>query len=262
MLTPGNAKLGTDLIWGFGLPSGGRECVGMSKRCRDVCYARRTEQYRPQAAKRYRRNLALSKTKGFVRRVRAFLIAHHVRVVRIHTGGEFHNRKYVRKWWKIVARSPRVKFFTYTRAWRIPAFRPELERLAGLPNCQLWYSADRETGLPDSVPERVRVAWLMTEPDDLPPAATSSTSAKESIDLIFRVRTLRRLPRAEWHGIPVCPAEAGLPGPKPTCDHCRLCWKPPVEVPREPNDESPPEPRRQRSLPLVLTPHRGGLCSP
>ena len=100
MLTPGNAKLGTDLIWGFGLPSGGRECVGMSKLCREVCYARRTEQYRPQAAKRYRRNLALSNTKGFVRRVRAFLIAHHVRVVRIHTGGEFlcgrpHKNSYV-----------------------------------------------------------------------------------------------------------------------------------------------------------------------
>ena len=93
MLTPGNAKLGTDLIWGFGLPSGGGICVGMTKLCRMVCYAVRTEQYRPQAAARYRRNLQLSKTKGFVRRMRAFLIAHHVRVVRLHTGGEFRSTR-------------------------------------------------------------------------------------------------------------------------------------------------------------------------
>ena len=54
MLTPGNAKLGTDLIWGFGLPSGGSVCVGMTKVCRAVCYAVRTEQYRPKAAARKR----------------------------------------------------------------------------------------------------------------------------------------------------------------------------------------------------------------
>ncbi|MFO0938654.1 MAG: hypothetical protein U0798_19300 [Gemmataceae bacterium] len=152
MLTPGNAKLGTDLIWGFGLPSGGAACVGMTKTCKEVCYAVRTEQYRPNAANRYRRNLELTKTKGFVRRMRAFLIAHHVRVVRIHTGGEFYSPKYVRKWRSIIRKSRKVKFFTYTRAWQVPAIRQELERLAELPRCQLWYSADRDTGLPENVP--------------------------------------------------------------------------------------------------------------
>jgi hypothetical protein len=72
MLTPGNAKLGSDLIWGFGLPSGAASvCVGMSRLCRTVCYAVRTEQYRPSAKERYRQNLVLSRRKGFARRVRA-----------------------------------------------------------------------------------------------------------------------------------------------------------------------------------------------
>ena len=245
MLTPGNAKLGADLIWGFGLPSGGAVCVGMTKTCRAVCYAVRTEQYRPKAADRYRRNLALSKTKGFVRRMRAFLIAHHVRVVRIHTAGEFDSPRYVRKWRRIIARSPKVKFFTYTRSWRLPAIRKELERLAELPNLQLWFSADRETGVPESVPPRVRGAWLRTDGDDGPPIGLA---AGVRVDLIFRVQRLRRIPLAEWNGIPICPAEAGLPGPKPTCDRCRMCWKPAVEspVPSQPLSTIP-----RRSLPLV-----------
>jgi hypothetical protein len=241
MLTPGNAKLGQDLIWGFGLPSGGAACVGMTKTCRMVCYALRTEQYRPTAAVRYRTNLALAKTKGFARRVRAFLIAHHVRVVRVHTGGEFFAPKYVRKWVAIAERARRVRFFTYTRAWRVPAIRDELDRLAELPNVQLWFSADRETGLPASVPPRVRVAWLMTD-DTEPPPTTAG------IDLVFRVQRLRQVPLAAVNGVPICPAEAGLPGPKPTCDRCGLCWKPPGGLP------APTPPSRRLVSLSTLTP--------
>ena len=258
MLTPGNAKLGTDLIWGFGLPSGGAVCVGMSKTCRAVCYAVRTEQYRPNAADRYRRNLALSKTKGFVRRIRAFLIAHHVRVVRIHTGGEFASPRYVRKWWRIIRRSPKVRFFTYTRSWRVPAIREELDRLAALPNRQLWFSADRETGLPENVHPWVRIAWLMTEDTDEPPPVTTV-----KVDLIFRVQRLRKTALHDVAGIPVCPAEAGLPGLKPTCDHCGDCWKPPIQMTTGP---SPPAvsislPHRRQPLPLFTPLHPGAPCS-
>jgi hypothetical protein len=240
MLTPGNAKLGQDLIWGFGLPSGGAACVGMTKTCRAACYALRTEQYRPQAADRYRMNLALARAKGFARRVRAFLIAHHVRVVRIHTGGEFFSSRYVLKWVTIAERARRVRFFTYTRAWRVPAIRAELDRLAELPNVLLWFSADRETGLPDFVPPRVRVAWLMTDAIDLPPP--------HGVDLVFRVHRLRRTPAAVVNGVPVCPAEAGLPGPKPTCDRCGVCWKPPGGIP------VPHLPRRRTLALPTLTP--------
>ena len=101
MLTPGNKKLGGHLIWGFGLPSGTvKLCPGMTATCKKVCYAVRLQSYRPQAAKRYRQNLRFAKRKDFVRRVRAFLISQGIRVVRIHTGGEFlcgapHKNSYV-----------------------------------------------------------------------------------------------------------------------------------------------------------------------
>src|SRR4051794_39554378 len=170
MLTPGNKKLGGHRIWGFGLPSGTvATCPGMTPTCRAVCYAVRTERYRLTAAARYRRNLARSRRRDFARRVRAFLIAHAVRVVRIHTGGDFYSPAHARKWVSIIGRSRRVRFFSYSRAWRVPAIKPVIDELAALPNARVWYSADRDTGLPADIPPGVRVAWLMTDEADAPP---------------------------------------------------------------------------------------------
>ena len=240
MLTPGNKKLGGHLIWGFGLPSGtAKLCPGMTPTCRRVCYAVRLQSYRPQAAKRYRQNLRLAKRKDFVRRIRAFLIAQGIRVVRIHTGGEFVTGKYIRKWQRIIERSPKVRFFTYTRAWRVPEFREALEGLSQLPNLVLWYSADRDTGMPENPPPNVRIAWLVTDADERPPPEA---------DLVFRTQPLRKIPALELAGVPICPAENGSNGQQPpaTCDRCRICWRP---------TEPRPQPRRI-SLP-VLSPYNG-----
>ncbi len=218
MLTPGNHKLGGRRIWGFTLPSGTPDaCPGRSPTCATHCYAAALERYRPAAAAAYRRNLALSRRRDFARRVRAFLVAHAVRVVRVHVGGDFYSARYTRAWLRVVRRSPRVTFFFYTRAWRVPSIRAVLDVLAVLPNCAAWFSCDRDTGVPAAVPPRVRVAWLMTAPDDTPPAGT---------DLVFRVRRLRRRP-APAGGPPVCPAEDGVARTSPaTCDRCGRCWRP------------------------------------
>ena len=219
MLTSGNKKLGTDLIWGFGLPSGRASvCAGLTATCRKHCYAVRTEQYRQKAGARYEANLRLTRKRSFTRRMRAFLIAHHVRVVRIHTGGEFYSARYARKWRRVIRRSPRVRFFAYSRAWRVPEIRAELEAMAREPNCQIWFSVDRDTGIPEGVPEGIRLAWLMTAEDDRPPGP---------VDLVFRVHALRRRPLALVGAATVCPAEDGLARPMAvTCDHCRTCWRP------------------------------------
>jgi hypothetical protein len=137
-------------------------------------------------------------------------------VVRIHTGGEFVSVKYARKWHRIIMKSPKVKFFTYTRAWRVPAICEVLEELSQLPNLALWYSADRETGLPENPPPRVRIAWLMTNVDETPPSEA---------DLVFRTLALRKQTALEIEGVQVCPAENGSL-PSATCDRCRICWRP------------------------------------
>ena len=91
-----------------------------------------------------------------------------------------------------------------------------LDELGRLPNLALWYSADRDTGLPGNLPPTVRVAYLLTAADERPPPEA---------DLVFRTPALRKQPAIEVAGVPVCPAENGLL-PSATCDRCRLCWRP------------------------------------
>ena len=218
MLTPGNHKLGGRRIWGFGLPSGTPDvCPGMSATCQTHCYAVAFQRYRPAATAAYRRNLTRSRRRDFVIRLRAFLIAHAVTIVRVHVGGDFYSPGYARKWLRIMRRSPRVRFYFYTRSWRVPAIRAEIERMAALSNCVVWYSCDRETGVPANVPPSVRLAWLATDEDDAPPAG---------LDLMFRISRLRRWSVAPG-GTPVCPAEDGVRRTRPvTCDRCGVCWRP------------------------------------
>jgi hypothetical protein len=218
MLTCGNRKLGDKHIWSFSLPSGTPEtCPGMTPTCRAHCYAVAMERYRTTAAVRYRENLRLSRGRDFARRVRAFIVAHAIRVVRVHCGGDFYAPRYARAWFRIMRRSPRVLFFFYTRSWSIPGVKRIIDRMAALPNCRAWYSVDRDTGMPTDIPPRVRLAWLATTSEDRPPANTH---------LVFRIRRLRSIPVAD-QSPPVCPTELPANGSRVvTCERCGHCWRP------------------------------------
>jgi hypothetical protein len=236
LLTPGNKKLGGALIWGFGLPSGRPDlCVGLSAQCQEHCYARHVERLRPDVLARYEKNLRLSRLRDFPQRVRYFILAKEIAVVRVHTGGDFYDARYARKWLRSIRRLPGVRFFFYTRSWRDDAIRPVLEAMAGLSNCRAWYSCDRGTGVPRPVPPGVRLAWLMTGDDDPPPP---------DAHLTFRVRRLRRRAQTRIEGVRVCPAEDGVTRKvHVTCDRCRLCWRP-----------LPAGPQHRASLPLIRPP--------
>jgi hypothetical protein len=218
VLTRGNHKLGGSLIWGFGLPAGSTETSpGMSSVCQQHCYSVTTERYRPAARTLYQRNLQLAQCRDFVPRVRAFLLLHRVRVLRLHVGGDYFSVRYARKWLRIMRRSPRTRFYFYTRSWRVPGIKRVIDRMADLRNCRVWYSADRDTGVPTDVPSRVRVAWLMTTPEDLPPVGTN---------LVFRVRRLRRVLAPDVTPT-VCPSEDGQSqAVRITCERCGHCWHP------------------------------------
>lgn len=219
MLTPGNRKLGGSLIWGFGLPSGSPEvCVGMTATCRSHCYAIRYAQYRSSAQAKYQRNLELTRMPDFDQRMRYFILNHEVKVVRIHTGGEFHTVGYVRQWLRVICWLPQVRFFTYTRSWQVPALKVVIDHMADYPNARLWYSCDKDTGIPSTVPANVRLCWLMTDADDLPP---------KPVDLVFRIKRLRKQPLDRLQGTRVCPDENGKQYARPPhCESCGHCWHP------------------------------------
>lgn len=224
MLTPGNRKLGEGLIWGFALPSGATEvCVGMTPTCQTHCYAIRYAQYRASAQAKYQRNLEHSKLPDFAQRLRYSILNQEVKVVRIHTGGEFYSTRYIRQWLKVIAWLPQVYFFTYTRCWRIPALKQAIDQMASLSNVRLWYSCDQDTGIPENVPTHVKLCWLMTHVEDVPP---------QPVDLVFRVRKLRRIPLPQLAGMRVCPDENGKHYPQPPhCESCGTCWRPLSGIP-------------------------------
>jgi hypothetical protein len=222
MFTTGNTKLGRGKrIWSFGLPSR-QTCPGRSDLCARVCYAHRLESFRPTVRARYLRNLALSRHRDFADRVVAFLRARQIEVVRVHIAGDFYSGTYARTWLTIMRQLPSVHFFLYSRSWRMPAIRRVLTTMARLPNTRVWYSVEREIGVPRSVQADVRVAWMMTSPVDLPPRA----------DLVFRVHRLRgrvqkRTPfQAGGSAALVCPVENGVTGHRTTCEKCKICWQP------------------------------------
>ena len=215
VLTPGNTKLGPGrLIWGFGLPSRAT-CPGMTPSCSGPCNSASLEALRPAMRSRYERNLGLSRRPDFARLVLAFLVLHDVRVVRVHVGGDFYDAPYARKWLAVMRKAPAVRFYFYTRSWRVPAILPVLGEMARLPNVRAWFSCDRDTGVPEAVPPGVRLAWLMTSPEDRPPRA----------DLVFRTLPLRRAVRKRVGLALVCPPENGATGHRTDCARCRVCWR-------------------------------------
>jgi hypothetical protein len=80
---------------------------------------------------------------------------------------------------------------------------------------QLWLSADTETGYPDEVPERARVAWMQTDVDE-------DTGEAE---LVFLDHPLRKLTLPLTVLEKACPTETPEGKKKGiTCATCQFCW--------------------------------------
>lgn len=210
LLQRGNSKLG-ERIHTWSLPAVST-CPGKSAACA-ACYASHGFYQMPNVRARLARNLEASKAPDFVRRMTAELARRKVRVCRLHVSGDFYGVSYTRGMLHICKRSPDVRFYAYSRSWRVPAILPELAELASLKNVRLWFSTDDDTGLPSEVPKGVRIAYLQTVPITVAVA-----------DLIFRVQALRSAPTKRIGLTVVCPVENGGNNP-PTCSTCKICWK-------------------------------------
>jgi hypothetical protein len=227
-----NSKLGAKIA-SWSLPAIDT-CPGATEFCKGLCYATRSHFASKHVQALYARNEKLSRRPDFVAKVIAELTRHPVETVRIHVSGDYYSVAYVNKWAKICAALPNIKFFTYTRSWRKPAFLPALLALGALPNVQLWWSEDRETG-PSPIVPGVRACLLLKDLDDeklIDPARHKLLFR----DMGHRKVALYRDQLKAINGVRVCPHEqlsrrAKLPEgkvqPKVTCSDCRICIKPP-----------------------------------
>lgn len=229
LLSRHNEKLG-ERVASFSLPAV-ETCPGRSRGCSGViktgpqskgsrrCYVLALYRRRPALLKGHRRNLAaVADLKAFARRMIREVRFRQIDAVRVHVAGDFHSAAYCKAWAFVAASLPEVRFFAYTRSWRVRKLRPWLECLAGLPNFALWYSCDGTTGVPEGRPPRVRLAWMALHAGESEPWALAEQIA--ACDLVFMDQPLRRLGLKTFGGVPVCPQERD---PKMNCSRCGFC---------------------------------------
>jgi len=211
LLTQGNTKVGESIhLWSLPAIT---TCPGSSSVCERVCYANRGRYLFPQVRRRLRWNLARARQPDFADRMADEVRRKGCLVVRVHASGDFFSAAYAEAWLAVMRAVPQPRYYWYSRSWRDPAIRLVLKRMAALSCCRGWFSTDDETGVPEDLPDSVRVAHLLSRGDEPVPDA----------HLVFRPRGLRRIP------LPVsvaCPSEspdatrAGL-----TCGTCQRCWR-------------------------------------
>ncbi|MBL9085152.1 MAG: hypothetical protein JNK76_25325 [Planctomycetales bacterium] len=210
LLQHGNSKLGRAIhVWSIPALD---TCPGSTAVCRELCYATRHRFRFDSVRRRLAWNRRQCDRPDFVERMVAEIRSSGVLVLRLHVAGDFYDAEYVGKWTAIVKRSPRVRFYGYTRSWRVASISHALEELAALGGVRLWWSVDEESGIPTNVPPTVRFAYLQT----------SSAAPPPSVDLVFRPPRLRSLPELPV----VCDHETpsgrmlGV-----TCGSCGRCFR-------------------------------------
>jgi hypothetical protein len=214
VVVKGNTKLGKS-IHSFSLPAI-FTCPGSTIPCRDLCYAcRRQSHFMHESVQdRYWSNMAMSLRPDFPMLIAEPLSRIKTPTLRWHVSGDFYDDDYAHKVFQAARMSPRATMTSYTRSWRDPAVARVLVKLAALPNFHLWYSCDYETGKPKAAPARVRLAYMQTTEEDIPPFP---------VDLFFRVNNLRNTVRKHIAGTMVCPVENGIT--QTTCAQCKVCFK-------------------------------------
>lgn len=166
----------------------------------------------PSVQASHQKNLELCRRPGWADEMIADIQKKKCDTVRIHVAGDFFGMSYIRDWIKIVQACPDTVFYAYTRSWRTEALTAGLIELGELPNMQLWWSVDKETGQ-GPVHARIKQAYLATNDDDKPTF---------DADLIFREKQDTVIKRV--NSVPVCPYEIGV-ATTVTCQSCRICYK-------------------------------------
>lgn len=151
----GNEKLGK--VKTFSLPAK-ISCPGKTKECEKICYVKYLARF-SGVFPAYRKNFDV------VRKNRASFVQQMIERIgrsksknfRIHVSGDFFSSSYVWDWIKIAKALPDVRFWTYTRSWKIKKIRDQIYKLKKLPNVQIFASVDT---CDKKLPKNWRIAWI------------------------------------------------------------------------------------------------------
>lgn len=212
LLRRGNNKLGEN-IHTWSLPAAST-CPGRSPLCERHCYALHGRYKTSPLQLALAANLRASANPSFASTMIKEVRRRACHVVRVHVSGDFYSPQYAQAWAAVMGSCRKTRFYAYTRSWREPPVLPALREMASLPNCRLWFSCDRDTGLPPAPPPGVRLCWLQDRDEEVP----------ERVHLVFRTRGLRKTKPAHTPLKLVCPPERPNPSPHATCGNCGKCW--------------------------------------
>lgn len=205
MLSLGSGKLGS-AVHHWALPPVDT-CPGATSVCQSSCYARSGRYSFKAVQDKLAWNFEQAQQHDFYERMIHEIKSQGVLVLRIHSAGDFFSQSYAEKWYIIMRKCPKVRFYFYSRSWRVPEIEPVLYKMAQLKCCRAWYSVDSEATI--KAPRRVRLAYLQTKAEALPP-----------VDLVLRVRKLR-----STFALPVvCMAETPQ-GKGSNCGSCGRCYR-------------------------------------
>ena len=233
-ISEGNEKTA---CFSFDLPAI-ETCPGKSSICAAKCYAAKLMKVYPSTGDKYRRNFEFAAAANFV----TYMVKNIPQRCdfRIHVSGDFFSIEYVARWIQIVKARPDVRFYAYTRSWRVPAIWAMIQQLAQLPNINVNLSVDAETGAPSA--ENYRWCFL-TDNDSAPVWMRKG-------DIVFRTNHSGKTGHHQWKrknalvkgldpnavapllhkiaGATVCPMERGTKMPENfSCAKCALCIKKP-----------------------------------
>lgn len=118
-----NSKLKKDGIFNFDIPayksSTGLITCPNARTCIANCYARQgTYQFSNVKAK-HEWNLAESLKDSFIPDMLAEIKKRKVKLLRLHSAGDFYSQEYVIKWFIIMDLLPEVQFYAYTKSWNL-----------------------------------------------------------------------------------------------------------------------------------------------
>ncbi len=180
----GNLKIGPNVYTYSQLPGRaalhGGTCPGSSPECLSICYAFRIRET-PLVWQIYQDNTKFGADLPS--------LPPDAQIVRIHISGDFNTIDYIQAWEALIRQHPKVRFWAYTRSWRVSFLLPHLEQLRALPNIQLFASMD--TSILELPPPEWRKAWLGND--------------------------IRRLDYKSLE----CPEETGK---QPHCEACKYCF--------------------------------------
>lgn len=245
VVSAGNGKTGKS----FSLPNVVC-CPGATDLCISVCYVsegtmnfRQGREFRDRNFYWVREAL---KAGTFAAELTAAIARVKTKTIRIHDSGDFFSPVYIRGWIETIKANPDIRFWAYTRSWRVAALMPALAELALLPNMALWLSADAECWTACLATYKSHkalsgIAFMQTEDtEDIATILANQLPAAEFVNFPYhrphRTEAKPNGVQVRELDIPNCPAVTGeIKHDKkaPACLACNKCL--PVEATPEIN---------------------------